>query len=135
MRDEVNKIDKQIVVLLNERAELSTEIGKLKTENNLEIYDPAQESKVFQDLCKTSTGPLPEESLRKIFCEILSASRALQLPVKVAYLGPDASFSHLATESHFGKSVLLSPQPGILDVFDRVEKERPGGGGTGRKLP
>ena len=122
MRDEVNKIDKQIVALLNERARLSIEIGKLKTGQDLEIYDPAQESKVFRDLCGINTGPLPEESLRKIFGEILSASRALQLPVKVAYLGPDASFSHLATESHFGKSVLLSPQPGILDVFDRVEK-------------
>ncbi len=123
MRDKVKEIDKGIVALLNERAALSIEIGRLKTGNNMEIYDPAQESKVLRDLCSINAGPLPEDSLRNIFSEILSASRALQMPVNVAYLGPDASFSHLAVESHFGKSVILSPQPSILDVFDRVEKK------------
>jgi len=128
MRDKIKEIDKEIVALLNERAALSIEIGRLKTTNNLEIYDPAQESKVLRELCSINSGPLTEESLRDIFSEILSASRSLQLPVKVAYLGPDASFSHLATESHFGKSISLSPQPGILDVFERVEKGDAGWG-------
>ncbi len=124
LRDELRSKDDEIVRLLRERAELSAEMGKLKGKEGLNIYDPAQESKIFSRLEEMNGGPLPARSLKKIFSEILSASRALQEPLSVAYLGPEASFTHIAAKAQFGESTLYAPQTTILDVFDKVEKNR-----------
>ena len=122
LRDRLKDKDQAIVALLNERASLSMEIGVLKRNYGLDIYDPAQEQTVYNQVIGANRGPLPEEPLKRIYREILSASRALQAPITVAYLGPDASFSHGAARAHFGLSVCSSPQPSIPDVFDQVEK-------------
>ncbi|MEA2013761.1 MAG: prephenate dehydratase [Thermodesulfobacteriota bacterium] len=124
LRDQVKNRDEKIVKLLHERASLSIKIGEIKKSSGLSIYDSSQESKIYRWLNQTNSGALPAVSLRKIFCEILSTSRALQAPVTVAYLGPDASFSHLAVQSHFGKSASLFPQSNIFDVFDQIEKRK-----------
>jgi chorismate mutase/prephenate dehydratase len=124
LREKLRRKDRQIVKLLNERAEVSIEVGKVKDFKGWEVYDPPQESKVYGHLRRINKGPLSNNALKNIFGEIISSSRALQVPTTVAYLGPEASFSYLAAQSHFGKDAQYSPQTKISDVFDEVEKEK-----------
>ncbi len=124
LRNKLKNMDEKIVELLNKRARISLEIGKIKKSQGLNIYDPSQENRVYHYLNEINEGPLPEGALKEIFTEILSASRALQAPVSVAYLGPEASFTHAAAGSHFGKSASFFPQSTIFDVFDQVERRR-----------
>ena len=116
--------DMQIVKLLNERARLAVDIGKIKKADGLEIYDPSQEARVYDHLRAINDGPLPDANLRGIFREIVSASRALQAPVTVAFLGPEASFSHLAVRTHFGEDARPMPKRTIADVFEDVERRK-----------
>jgi chorismate mutase/prephenate dehydratase len=120
--------DRRIVKLLNARADLSRAIGRIKAAEGLAIYDPAQEATVYDSLAAVNPGALPEEALMAIYRVILSASRALQSPVAVACLGPEASFSHLAARSHFGVSTTLLLQKTIYQVFDAVERGKAGWG-------
>jgi chorismate mutase/prephenate dehydratase len=124
LREKLRKKDREIAKLLNERAKLSIEVGKVKDLKGREAYDPSQESKVYDQLSRTNKGPLSNNALKNIFEEIISSSRALQGSTTVAYLGPEASFSYLAAQSHFGKSAQYSPQTKISEVFDEVEKEK-----------
>ncbi len=124
LRENLKKKDREIIKLLNERAKLSIEVGKVKDLKGREVYDPSQESKVYDHLTRMNDGPLSTSALKNIFGEIISSSRALQAPTTVAYLGPEASFSYLAAQSHFGKSAQYSPQTKISEVFDEVEKEK-----------
>jgi chorismate mutase/prephenate dehydratase len=122
LRAKVSATDRKIVKLLNARADLSRAIGRIKAEEGREIYDPAQEAAVCESLAAVNQGTLPQDALMAIYREILSASRALQSPVAVACLGPEASFSHLAVRSHFGASTTISLQKTIYQVFDAVER-------------
>jgi chorismate mutase/prephenate dehydratase len=124
LRDELKGIDREIVRLLNERAALSIIIGRIKEDKSLDVYDAAQEARIFGYLNEVNGGPLPEERLKAIFTEIISASRALQKHVSVACLGPEASFCHLAAQSHFGKSTRLIPLSTVFNVFEAVEKKK-----------
>ena len=124
LRDELKKTDREIVRLLNERAEISVKIGRIKAERGLDVYDASQEAKIFEYLKDINGGVLPEKYLKTIFGEIISASRALQKPVTVTFLGPEATFSHLAAQSHFGASTSFIPQTTIFNVFDEVERGR-----------
>jgi chorismate mutase/prephenate dehydratase len=124
LREKLREKDRQIVKLLNQRAELSIEVGKVKELEGKETYDPTQESKVYDHLREINEGPLSNSALKNIFGEIISSSRALQAPTTVAYLGPEVSFTYLAAQSHFGKSAQYSPQTKISEVFDEVERER-----------
>jgi chorismate mutase / prephenate dehydratase len=124
LRLNLKEKDRKIVKLLNERAELSMEIGRIKEENGLDVYDASQEAKIFEYLSNVNDGMLPVKYLKAIFREILSASRALQKPVTVAFLGPEATFSHLAAQSYFGTSTGFIPQATIFNVFDEVERGR-----------
>ena len=122
LRDELKKTDREIVKCLNERAALSIKIGEIKNERGLNVYDAAQEAKIFECLKEINGENLPDEFLKAIFREILSASRALQKPIAVACFGLEASFCHLAAQSHFGKSTHFVPLPTIFEVFEAVEK-------------
>jgi chorismate mutase/prephenate dehydratase len=124
LRDRLKKKDEKIVELLNGRARISLEIGDTKKREGLDIYDPAQENRIYARLNELNEGPLSDRALKDIFTEILSSSRALQAPASVAYLGPEASFTHAAAQSHFGRSALFSPRPTIFDVFDQVERNK-----------
>ncbi|MDD5724162.1 MAG: prephenate dehydratase [Syntrophales bacterium] len=124
LRDRLKQKDEKIVKLLNERAQISLEIGDTKKREGLDIYDPSQESRIYSRLKEINEGPLTDRTMKDIFTEILSASRTLQAPVSVAYLGPEASFTHAAAQSHFGRSTLFSPKPTIFDVFDQVERRK-----------
>ena len=122
LRDKMKKKDQEIVRLLNERAQISVQIGKVKGEGGLQVYDPAQEAKVHDYLRELNSGALPPQALNAIFREVISASRDLQRPMTIAFLGPEATFSHLAARLHFGESSRYFPQTGISRVFDEVEK-------------
>jgi chorismate mutase/prephenate dehydratase len=124
LREELRRKDREIVKLLNERAKVSIEVGKVKDLKGWEAYDPSQENRVYDHLREINEGPLPDSALKNIFGEIISSSRALQAPTTVAYLGPEASFSFLAAQSHFGKSAQYAPQAKISEVFDEVKRER-----------
>jgi chorismate mutase/prephenate dehydratase len=113
-----------IMELLDQRAKISIEVGRIKDEQGLNIYDPSRESMVYDYLTEINGGAIPDGALKNIFREIISACRALQAQTTVAYLGPETSFTHLAAQSHFGKSVIGFPQSSISDVFDEVEKEK-----------
>jgi len=122
LRENMKEKDREIIRLLNERAQISIQIGRVKGEGGIEVYNPAQEAKVHNYLQELNPGPLPQTAMTAIFREVISASRNLQKPTTIAFLGPEASFSHLAAQLHFGESSLFFPQTGISLVFDEVEK-------------
>lgn len=124
LRKRLQEKDEKIVRLLNERARISLQIGEIKQRERLEVYDPSQESRIYTRLDEINGGPLSGRALKDIFTEILSASRVLQAPLSVAYLGPEGSFTHAAAISHFGKGPLFAPRPTIFDVFDQVERRK-----------
>ncbi|MDD5531636.1 MAG: prephenate dehydratase [Syntrophales bacterium] len=128
LRAELRKKDELIVRLLCERAEISVRIGKIKASEGIDIFDPARESGVYGFIEKLNTGALPSGALKSIYREIISASRALQAPVSVAYLGPAASFTEAAARLHFGESARMEYGASIAEVFAAVEKGKCGWG-------
>ena len=124
IRNLLDRVDEEILVLLNKRPSLSKEIGKIKKEKNLPVFDPEREEEVIKKVIKKNKGPLKEKQLRSIYREILSASRSLQKPLSVAYLGPEATFTHQAAIQRFGASAIYLPVRSIESVFREVEGER-----------
>ena len=122
LRSDLQDLDEEIIRLLNKRANVCLEIGRVKNDRGMDVYDPSQEARVYNRLRDVNQGPLPNHHLRNIFREIISTSRALQAPVSVAFLGPEASFTHLAVLANFGRGVQTSPQSTIADVFEEVER-------------
>jgi chorismate mutase/prephenate dehydratase len=110
LREEIREKDREIVRLLNERARISVRIGQVKGQEGLAVYDPVQEAKVLDDLNTLNEGPLSDRQVSSINLQIISASRDLQKPVAVAFLGPEASFSHLAARLHFGAAGRFVPE-------------------------
>ena len=104
LRSQVDKLDQQLLKLVNERASLAAEIGQLKTDHGGEVFSPAREEEVLQNVLLSNKGPLDNATVRAIFRELMSGSRALQKVLKVAYLGPEDSFSHWRP-SALGQSV------------------------------
>jgi len=124
IRKRIDEIDDQIIRLLNERAKAALEIGKLKEQSNDRIYAPAREKQIIGQICEKNRGPLPNEAFRAIYKEIISASRSLEKTLTVTYLGPEATFTHLAALQKFGSSTKYLPVRTISDVFIEVQKGR-----------
>ena len=120
-RAQIDAVDTEIIRLLNERCRLACEIGAFKNENNLPIYVPERERKLLERLTSDNPGPLPRESLKAIYREIMSAAIRLERKVTVAYLGPEGTYSQQAVLEKFGRSVDFQPQVSIADVFSAVE--------------
>jgi len=125
-RKEIDTIDDDIVRLLNQRAQYVIEIGKVKkaADAQTNLHTPAREAEILDRLCKTNSGPFPNEALRAVYREIMSGSLALEGPLKVAYLGPRATFTHLACMRKFGSSAQYVPLTSIKEVFNEVERGR-----------
>lgn len=121
-RTEIDRIDRDLVRLLNERARVSLEIARHKADSHGHIFVPERELQVISNVTAANSGPLKAEHLRSIYREILSASRDLQRRPKVAFLGPPATFSHQAALRLFGESTDLIPVPTIRDVFMETER-------------
>jgi len=124
LREEINKIDEEILSLLNSRASCARQIGELKQKNSLVTYHPAREEEIYRQLLATNHGPLSYDTICAIYTEIISACRGIESPLKIAYLGPEATFTHMAARRKFGSSVEFVPVASIADVFAEVEKKR-----------
>src|SRR2546421_6303671 len=122
MREKIDKLDQHILKLVNERAGIAAEIGRLKNDTSAEPFAPAREEEVLENVLEQNKGPLDPNTIRAIFREIISGSRALQKVLKVAYLGPEYSFSHLAAIERFGQSVDLIRVGSITAVFEEVNR-------------
>jgi chorismate mutase/prephenate dehydratase len=123
-RKEIDSIDAEILKLLNRRTEFVVKIGKLKSKENKEFYQPGRERKILKRLEKANKGPFPTSAVKNVFREIMSASLSVEQPLKVAFLGPVATFTHQASIQYFGLSGKLIPKKEIADVFEAVEKGR-----------
>ncbi|MGI9239685.1 MAG: prephenate dehydratase [Verrucomicrobiales bacterium] len=122
IRKKIDALDSELLRLLNERADLVHEVGEIKKKDGLEIYAPEREEKLLQSLIAKSEGRLPEKSIRAIYREIMSAALALEENLKIAYLGPEGTWTHQAAINKFGHSVAYSPQPSFTEVFDQVAR-------------
>ncbi|MBI5328436.1 MAG: prephenate dehydratase [Deltaproteobacteria bacterium] len=122
IRSKIDNIDDKLLELLNKRASLVIEVGKVKLEGKRDFYVPAREKEIYQRLIRNNTGPFPNQALRNVFREIMSASLSLEKPLHVAYLGPKATFTHQACMHFFGLSAEFIPEKDIADIFDDVER-------------
>jgi chorismate mutase/prephenate dehydratase len=122
LRAAIDRIDDRILDLLNERAGTVQEVGRVKEKATEPFYDQGREKKILERLRERNTGPFPQEGLRAIFREIISASRSLEAPMTICYLGPEATFAHAAAIRHFGKSSQYVPMIRVEDIFTEVEK-------------
>ena len=104
-RKAIDKFDAQIVKLLNERTKHVLAIGEMKRKAGEEIYAPHRERAVLQRICRKNAGPLTNDSLRAIYREVMSSALSLQKSLTVAYLGPEATFTHQAAIRRFGASL------------------------------
>jgi chorismate mutase/prephenate dehydratase len=122
LRGRIDTIDKSILELLNQRLNVAKEIGDCKGRSSEVVMDSARETNVMKRLFSMNKGPMSNEAIQHIFTEIFGSSREAQQPHMVSYLGPEATFTHIAAKSYFGKSATFVPQPSIRDVFQAVEK-------------
>jgi chorismate mutase/prephenate dehydratase len=99
-------------------------VGKTKTGQSQEFYVPSREMAIYERLTAHNPGPFPAEAIRRVFREIISASLSLEQPMKVAFLGPQGTFTHAAAMKQFGFSAQLVPQKSIPAVFDEVQRGR-----------
>jgi len=123
-RNEIDRIDGEIVRLLNERAGYAQKIGNIKMEANAPIYVPEREKAVKDKLSALNAGPLSDGAVQTIYREIISAMIALERPISVAFLGPRDTFSHMAAVEVFGGSAEYHPLPSFSDIFTEVERGR-----------
>ena len=122
LRKAIDEIDSQILQLLNRRAELVIDVGRVKAERNLDFHVPQREEEIYVRLLAENTGPFPGQAVRPVFREVISACLSLEHPLRVAYLGPRATFSHLAAMERFGISAQFVAMRSISEVFAEVEK-------------
>jgi chorismate mutase/prephenate dehydratase len=123
-RKAIDKLDAHIVRLLNERTRHVLAIGDIKLAAGEEIYAPHRERAVFERVCDSNAGPMTDEQLRAIYREIMSSALALEKTMTIAYLGPEATFTHQAAIRRFGSSLRYASQKTIADVFTEVAKNR-----------
>src|SRR4051812_9392118 len=121
-RTQIDKLDLHILKLVNERAQLASEIGRIKSENSGEIFSPAREEEVFQNVLQNNKGPLDDATIRAIYREIMSGARAIQRVIKISCLGPEFSYSHLAAVERFGQAVEFTLVGSIPAVFEEVNR-------------
>src|ERR1044071_2838281 len=123
-RHAIDKLDGHIVKLLNERTKHVLSIGEIKLKAGEEIYAPDRERAVLSRMCRRNQGPITNDCLRAIYREIMSSALSLQKSMTVAYLGPEATFTHQAAIRRFGSSLHYASQKTIADVFTEVSKNR-----------
>jgi chorismate mutase/prephenate dehydratase len=118
-RGEIDRIDAEIVKLVAERASHAAAIGRLKGDGP--VYRPEREAEVLRRVAAANPGPLPAESLTRVFVEIMSGCRALEQRPRIGYLGPAGTFSEMAVGKHFGQAVDAVPLASIDEVFRQAE--------------
>lgn len=122
LRNEIDNIDEKILQLINHRLEIGKAVGMIKKESGKEIIDRSRERNVIERLSKISRGPATLQLIRYIFNVIITATREIQRPKTVSYLGPNASNTHIAALTHFKHSGNFIEQPNLYNVFSHVDK-------------
>lgn len=122
LRHTIDRLDLQILKMVNERASLASEIGRVKNDQGTQVFSPAREEEVFHNILAANKGPLDEATIRAIYREIMSGARALQKVLKVAYLGPEYSYSHLASVERFGQAIEFMRVGSIAAVFEEANR-------------
>src|SRR3954451_11838306 len=120
LRKQIDALDARLVDLLNERARVVVQIGKVKQQHNSPIYAPDRERMVLDKVRKLNHGPLPDRCLEAVYRELMSGSFALEKPLRIGYLGPAGTFSHAAAVRKFGSSVEYVDLADIPAVFEEV---------------
>ena len=123
VRTEIDRIDGELLSLLNQRARCAQRVGEIKAEHGEagHIYRPEREAQVLGRLQDANAGPLPNENITFFFREVMSACLSLEEPLGIAFLGPLGTFSESAATKHFGHAARLLPLTSIDDVFREVE--------------
>jgi chorismate mutase / prephenate dehydratase len=124
LRSRIDRLDDEILSLLNDRARAAQKIGAEKARRKEEVYASSREQQILERLGALNKGPLPAEAVEEIFRAIINNCRLLQKPLAIAYFGPEATFTHEAALKQFGRAAEYSPAKTIADVFDDVEKGR-----------
>jgi chorismate mutase/prephenate dehydratase len=124
LRKKIDAVDARILDLLTDRARLTLLVGKVKQKNKTHIYAPDREKQIYEHILKVNKGPLSGDTLVAIYREIMSGSLALEKPIKIAYLGPPTTFTHLAALKKFGSSLSYYPANSITEIFTEVENGR-----------
>jgi chorismate mutase/prephenate dehydratase len=124
LRARIDAVDDEILARLNERAELVAAVGQAKQIDGSAVYEPTRERRIVDRLSAANSGPFPTAGLAPVFREIISATRSLEESIRVAYLGPEGTYSHQAAREHFGALASLSGVGSISDVFAAVESGR-----------
>lgn len=122
LRKEIDALDAQLVELLNERARVVVQVGKIKNADGTPIYAPDREKQVLDRIEALNQGPLPNGTLAAIYRELMSGSFALERKLRIGYLGPRGSFSHLGATAKFGSSVDYAPLADIRAIFEEVAR-------------
>ncbi len=121
LRESIDEIDREIVSLLNKRLKIGVQIGKVKGREKKKVIDLYREKKVIKNLKEANLGPVKNETLLYLYNIIIAASREIQKPTLISYLGPEATHTHIACLKFFKYSGNFISQPSIKDVFDDVE--------------
>jgi chorismate mutase/prephenate dehydratase len=126
LRDEIDDVDQKIHQLINQRAQCAQKVAEVKAHfskpgESIIFYRPEREAQVLRKVMERNAGPLPAESVARLFREIMSQCLALEEPMKIAYLGPEGTFTQQAALKHFGHAVECQSQGSIADVFREVE--------------
>lgn len=124
LRKKIDEFDNKLLDLLNERARTVIEVGDIKKAENLDFHSPSRERDILERLTARNKGPFPQDTLKAVYREILSSSLSLERPLKVAYLGPRATFTHMAGMQQFGLAAQYVSAESIKDVFTEVERDR-----------
>jgi chorismate mutase/prephenate dehydratase len=120
LRAQIDSIDERLIALLNERAKVVVEVGKVKQQSKAPIYAPDREKAVLEKVRRLNRGPLPNRCIEAVWRELMSGSFALEKPLKIGFLGPLGTFSHVASVRKFGSSVEHVPLADIPSVFEEV---------------
>lgn len=122
-RAEIDGIDEEIVGLINKRLLIGKKIGEIKDGIGSEVLDRQRENKVMERLSRINRGPAENDQLRYIFSVIMTATKQIQRSQRISYLGPEASYTHIAALNHFSHSGHFIREASIRDVFQQVDKK------------
>ncbi len=122
LRDQIDDIDLKILNLINQRLEIGKKVGMIKKETGSRILDWTREQNVIEKLSKINQGPADKQLIKYFFNVIITATRDIQKPKTVSFLGPEASYSHIAALAHFRHSGKFVEQPNLYEIFREVEK-------------